>query len=256
MTSSYMLSQRKIDTRPVNFEARFVSSPGTCLDGEIAIPLLGKNGGCTGNRICVPAVSREAPRVPQNSGIVRHTSNLYAIREPSRLCSGMNSMPASSTDYASTYLWETDCRRSRAPPDATYASQNDYYSLPRRYDGTGFRDITSALSPRYYPSIDKKWNKLPYSPRRHSQSFIRNANNPCINSCLEKKRSLFFSLFQSSKIMRTKSTGRLLANTGKMHPRLSKGCCILEKSKRRKMIQYPGCFWINFSMKTFRFKFF
>lgn len=164
MTSSYMLSQRKIDTRPINWEARFVSSPGTCLDGEIAVPLLGKNGACTGNRICVPAVSREAPITPQNSGIVRHTSNLYAIRNPSRLCSGMNSMPSSATDYATTYLWETDCRRSRAPPDANYASENDYYSLPRRHDGTGFRDISSSLSPRYYPSIDKKYQVYHITP--------------------------------------------------------------------------------------------
>nr|WRK65478.1 hypothetical protein MarFTME_433 [Marseillevirus futianmevirus] len=165
MTSSYMISQRKIPTKPTNFDARFVSSPNQCIDGEITVPLLGKNGSCSGNMLCIPWKPREAPIVPQKSQIVRHTSNLYSISEPSRLCSGMNSGLASSTDYASTYLWETDCRRSRAPPDANYASLNDYYSLPTRHDGTGFRDISSSLSPRYYPSIEKKYDVYHIMPK-------------------------------------------------------------------------------------------
>lgn len=159
MTSSFLISQRKVDYRPVNWSAQFSSGPSNCGPGMITVPLLGLNS-CSANKLCVPRSDwQTAPITPQKSQIIRHTDNLYGMTQPAKICQFPFSENAADYPPATHYLWEQNsCPRSRIPPDLEFLLSNDYFNLIKRRDGTGFRDITDRLSPRYYPDALPKYD--------------------------------------------------------------------------------------------------
>lgn len=160
MTSSWMIANRKISDKPINWEARFLSSPSQCNSGEATIPLYGRNGGCTGNVLCVPLSSRSPPVMPSYSSVIRHTENLYGGTVSSKICSGGRCQDATSLPQATNYLWENPTTpKSYPPPGVEDLIKRDYYNLVQRFDGTGFSDVHSALSPRYFPNHDKEFDK-------------------------------------------------------------------------------------------------
>ena len=159
MTSSYNLTRRKNLLDPINFGA-FQKQIGTCPPGYITVPIK-PNGNCSDWKFCVPIDDcRENKMEISKNGFVntKHFStHLYDLP---------NSM---NPDQSLTNFYPTSSRRY----DSRRLIKDDYFRLPKKFNGTGYNYTRSWAYPQEYATdsvlLPDEWSPFELIQRRDMQ---------------------------------------------------------------------------------------